>query len=149
MKSSRNCCAPLPPCRCDWRPSALIAAGLLAGTLLGMLSLLLSDLPPSWRLPGCVAVAALGIWQTRAWQAQPPRHLRFERAQGQLWVDGQAVQAPALRWRTGLLVLHWGAQGARVACVLLPTQLSPAVLRELRQWPRKPGDSPGRPAMAP
>ena len=149
MPNSSRSSVKSPPCRCDWKPAALIAAALLAGTLLAMLSLLLSDLPPAWRLPACTGVAAWGIWRTRTWLAQPPRSLRFDRAQAALWVDGVAVQAPRLHWRTNLLVVRWGPPGARQACALLPMQLSPQVLRELRQWPRTPGDSPGRATVAP
>jgi toxin CptA len=149
MKRSRRCCAPSPPCRFDWQPSPLIAAGLLAGTLLALASLLLSDLPPHWRLPACVAVASLGVLRTRRWLGQAPRQLRIHRPSAALWVDGVAAAAVRVSWRTGVLVLRWHAQGAVQRCLFLPGQLSPVLVRELRQWPRHHNHSPGSAAVAP
>ncbi len=132
MSKSHRSSSASATCRLEWRPSRMIAAWLLALTVLAPLSLLYSNLPrtAAWLLAPACALAALQAWHRYRHACPVHFHLR---AEGPLEVDGVPMPDGRLRWRGPLAFVEWrDGKGRRRAVAFWPDTLPPTTRRELR-----------------
>lgn len=115
----------------QWRPSPLLAAGLVLIGLLGGAAAIASELPGWLSWPLAASAAGRGIALARRELRRPPRRLRL--AGARLWLDQAPVAQVRLHWRGPLLRMDLRhADGRRERLLWWPDRLDAHARRELR-----------------
>ncbi|QWP74909.1 hypothetical protein J5226_14715 [Lysobacter sp. K5869] len=114
-----------------WRPSRLLAAGLVLIGWLAACATLASELPAWLAWPVASLAAGWGAALARRELRRPPRRLRF--AGPRVWLDGAPLARARLHWRGPLARLEFrAADGARGRLLWWPDRLDARARRELR-----------------
>ncbi|MET4730920.1 toxin CptA [Lysobacter enzymogenes] len=115
----------------DWRPSRLLAAGLVLIGLLGGGAVVASECPPRLAWPAAVLAAGWGALLARRELRRPPRRLRLAGARA--WLDEAPIAQTRLHWRGPLIRLEFrAADGRRGRLLWWPDSLDAHGRRELR-----------------
>jgi toxin CptA len=137
------------PCRLEWRPSRGFAIALCVLGVLGVFSLLASEMPPALAWPLALLAIGEGIRLARRHLRAPPRMLVWPCA-GMPMLDGVVLCEPELRWRGPLAFLRWREPGGRVQRLTWwPDVLSMRGRRELRLAALEGRDAGPDASMAP
>jgi len=121
---------PLPGC-VDWRPSRLLAAGLILIGVLGGCAVVASECPPRLAWPVAALSAGWGALLARRELRRPPHRLRLAGARA--WLDDAPIAQARLYWRGPLVRLDFrAADGRRGRLLWWPDRLDAHGRRELR-----------------
>ncbi|WP_240635323.1 hypothetical protein [Lysobacter enzymogenes] len=132
----------------DWRPSRLLAAGLVLIGLLGGCAVVASECPPRLASPPAMLAAGWGAALARRELRRPPRRLRLAGARA--WLDDAPIAQARLYWRGPLARLEFrDAQGRRGRLLWWPDSLDAHGRRELRLAAAVAIDAPAPRSVAP
>ena len=119
-------------CRIEWRPSRMLCAGLLAGSLLAAFAVLASGMPRAVAWPLALAAVAHGVGQAWRQLRQPPRMFEFAGQDAPVRVDGSPVRDGSVTWRGPLAFVRWrDPAGRRRHLAWWPDTLATSARREL------------------
>uniref|UniRef100_UPI003F4E0805 hypothetical protein n=1 Tax=Lysobacter firmicutimachus TaxID=1792846 RepID=UPI003F4E0805 len=114
-----------------WRPSRLLAAGLIALGPAAAWACLGSELAPPLAWPLSAAALAWAAHSARSELRRPPQRLLLRG--GRAWLDGRPLSSWSLHWRGWLARLEYrDDEGRRGRLLWWPDTLPPAQRRELR-----------------
>ncbi|RPE81776.1 hypothetical protein [Vulcaniibacterium tengchongense] len=126
-------CRPEAEGRLPWRPSRLLAGALSVSGMLAAAAVWASEAPWPVAAPLSLAAATQGVRLARRELRRRPRALAIAARAGQVRVDGEPVEAFALRWRGTLAFAQYrDRDGRRHRLAWWPDTLDPASRRELR-----------------
>lgn len=133
MSKSHRYSIALPSCRLEWRPSSWVTGCLLALTVLGVFSILVSEMPRSVAWPLAASALGYGIRLTRRESRKPKLSFVWPGNDGPVTLDGKPIRDVELQWRASLAFVRWRDQTGRIRYVSWwPDRLSAASRRELR-----------------
>lgn len=150
MSKSHRSSIASPICRLEWRPSRWMIAGLLTLTILGVFSILVSEIPRlvAWPLAACAL--GRGLWLSRSESRKPNLSFVWRGRDAPVTLAGNPIRDVALQWRGSLAFVRWREQTGRIRRVSWwPDTLSAASRRELRLAAPVDIASRQRGAMAP
>lgn len=132
----------------DWRPSRLLAAGLVLIGLLAGCAVVASECTPRLAWPLAMLAAGWGAALARRELRRPPRRLRLAGARA--WLDDAPIAQARLYWRGPLARLEFrDAQGRRGRLLWWPDSLDAHGRRELRLAAAVAIDAPAPRSVAP
>lgn len=114
-----------------WRPSRLLAAGLIVLGPAAAAACLGSELPAAWAWPLSAAALAWAAHSARRELRRPPHRLLLRG--GRAWLDGRPLSHWQVHWRGWLARLDYrDADGRQGRLLWWPDTLASAQRRELR-----------------
>ncbi|MEN9310490.1 MAG: hypothetical protein RLY77_615 [Pseudomonadota bacterium] len=119
--------------QCDWRPSRLLAGGLLALVLLAPLAVLASDLSGWQAWPLALFAGGWGLLDARRYWQRRVRRVCIPGGNAMAVCEDEPLLGLQLHVRGPLVFLQWRNRGGRTRrLVWAPDTLSDSQRRELR-----------------